>query len=312
MFERAESLEENGDVRGALRVWRELSKADPNPNDLCRYAWAANEVGEKGEAELAFRRAIEIDGDFSAAYEGLGSMAIDRGGFEDAEQFFRKSVHLNPTRSAYCMLGVALGALGRTAEARQSYLRAIEIDPEFEEAYYNLGVLLRGSDPRKAQELFAKALQLDPNYAAAHSELGWVLRQHGSLAEAEYHLRRAIELQPEAAWTHVYLANLLWECGDVSGAIAEFEWARAAAPDRSFPLWSLANLYEDSTAWEKAQGLYEQALKLEPDDAVANMNLGRMLLKKGDRTSAKVFLERSLLLNPSDRVAKDLLNSEFR
>ena len=85
LFEKADRLEDSGDERGALRLWRELSKAHPEPAGLCRHAWLANELGEKDEAEHAFQRAIELDGSLAAAYQGLGSMAIDRGGFEDAD-----------------------------------------------------------------------------------------------------------------------------------------------------------------------------------------------------------------------------------
>lgn len=309
LFEEADRLEDSGDERGALHVWRELSRMHPDASRLCRHAWLANELGEKNEAERAFQMAIELDAGLAPAYQGLGSMAIDRGGFREAVQFLSKAVQLDSTRSAYCMLGVALNGLGRDEEACESYRKAIEIDPGFEEAYYNLGVLLRSNDPVQAQALLAKALQLDPSYAEAHSELGWVLRRHGSLPEAEYHLRRAIELRPDSAWTHVYLANLLWERRDLSGAVAEYEWAREAAPNRAFPLWSLANLYEDDGDWEKAQALYAQALELEPDDAVGNMNFGRLLLKRGDLAKARVFLERALILDPTYQRAKDLLDS---
>jgi hypothetical protein len=36
------------------------------------------------------------------------------------------------------MLGVALRHLGPDSEARESYCRAIELDPEFDEAFYTL------------------------------------------------------------------------------------------------------------------------------------------------------------------------------
>lgn len=309
LFDEAERLEDSGDERGALQVWRELSQVSPESAALCRLAWLANELGEEDEAKRSLQGALALDDRLAAAYQGLGSMAIDKGAFEDAERFLRKAVDLEPTRSGYCMLGVALRGLGRNAEGQECYLRAIEIDSAFEEAYYNLGVSLRESDPAQARELFVKALQLDPNYAAAHSELGWLLRRQGSLLEAEYHLRRAIEIRPENAWAHVYLGNLLWEKSDISSAIAEYNWAREAAPDRGFPLWALANLYEDGHEWDKAEKLYKRAIELEPDDAVGNMNCGRMLLKRGKRAAAKVFLERALLLNPSDQATKDLLDS---
>lgn len=133
-------------------------------------------------------------------------------------------------------------------DAEQAYRRAIHIDPKYEEAYYNLGVLLQHSRPLEAQALFRTALELDPNYACAYRELGYSLRARGAEpeagSEAERYLRKALELDAEDAWAHIYLGTLLWRRADVQGARAEFQTAAELQPDWDVPLWSLGNIYE--------------------------------------------------------------------
>jgi tetratricopeptide (TPR) repeat protein len=308
LFIEAERLEDSGDEISALRVWRELSRDYPHPNSLCRLALLAGELGETDEAEGALRYAIKLDSSVIGAHLALGSFAVDRADYEEAEHLLRQSLRVEKTRAAYCLLGVSLSRLGRKEEAEASYRDALAVDPDFEEAYYNLGVLFRDSDPAEAEELFSKALALDPNYAEAHREFGWLLRKQRRIEESESHLRRAIQLQPDDAWAHIYLGNLLWRKGDEGQASTELEWARESAPGWAAPLWTLANLHEDRKEWAKAQDLYERALDLVPDDAVANMNFGRMLIKKGEPQNAVVFLRRALLLNPHDVEAKGLLD----
>ena len=141
IFENAERAEDSGDEQDALRAWRELSIIRPEPLTLCRFAMLASKLGEYDEAERAFLLATEYDSGFALGYEGLGLLAIDRGRFGDAEHFLRRSLQLEPSRRGYCLLGIALASLGRDPEARQSYLEAIKIDPDFEEAYYNLSLI---------------------------------------------------------------------------------------------------------------------------------------------------------------------------
>jgi tetratricopeptide (TPR) repeat protein len=297
LFEEAERLEEEGEQVPALQKWRDLAATYPDPNALCRLALLARELSENDEAERALRRAIELDPKLGVAYLALCSMAIHRRDYEEAECLVRQALRIEETRSGYCLLGSALSRHGRREEAKASYLKAIEMDPQFEEAYFNLGVLVGDSDPGEAEALFSRAIELDPDYAEAHRELGWRLRLRDSLRNAEDHIRRAIELQPDDAWAHLYLGNLLWRRGDTASAVAEYEWAREAAPDSGVPVWALANLYENQEEWGKAQALYERALALQPDDVVGNTNFGRMLKRKGNLASARVYSERALLLD---------------
>jgi Flp pilus assembly protein TadD len=185
---------------------------------------------------------------------------MNRGDYQDAALIFEKANQIARTRTGYCMLGVSLSRLGRKDEAEASYREALSVDPQFDEAYYNLGVLLADSNPTAAAELFCKALSLDPNYAQAHRELGWLLRNQDRDAESEAHVRRAIELQPDDPWAHIYLGNLLLSKGDVTQAEAEFRWAHESAPESAVPLWALAQRFENRKEWVQAKILYERAL----------------------------------------------------
>jgi protein O-GlcNAc transferase len=308
LFEEAERLEESGREQEALRIWKALSENFPDVDVLSRLGLLAKKVGELEVAKLAFSSLIGLDPSAEAAHLALGSIAIDEKEYEVAEVYLRTALGLESTRAGFSLLGVVLRHLRRDAEAEESYRQAIALDPQFDEAYFNLGVLLRETNPQEAEALFRKALELDPDYSPAHRELGWACRKGERLAEAERHVRRAIELQPDDGWAHIYLGNILWRKRDVRGARSEFKWAHEAVPDWAVPLWCLANLQENRGNWAKAESLYERAIEIQPDDVVANMNFGRMLAKKGDRDRAAVFLKRALLLKPDYKRATKLLD----
>jgi len=93
--------------------------------------------------------------------------------------------------ATHTLLGSAYLRLGQSNLAKAEFLAALEIDPKYEEALFNLALLQMESDISKAFSLLQKAIDIDPQYAEAHRELGVLFQKEGTLEEAEYHLRRA-------------------------------------------------------------------------------------------------------------------------
>jgi tetratricopeptide (TPR) repeat protein len=78
----------------------------------------------------------------------------------------------------------------RYKEASKKYERAVKIDPEYAEAYSNLGYTYRKQGmPDKAVRTYKKAIRLDPKLAAAHEYLGETYAEMGKYDLAEKQLQ---------------------------------------------------------------------------------------------------------------------------
>ena len=76
--------------------------------------------------------------------------------------------------------------------------------------HYSLGVTLwQSGDFAGAAEELRQAIQVRPNYAEAYYTLGTVLKQMNQLPEAAEALRQAIRLDPDFAGAHTTLASCL-------------------------------------------------------------------------------------------------------
>jgi tetratricopeptide (TPR) repeat protein len=307
LFHEADRLEDDGQPELALGVWRQLAEAHPTRSAFLRLARITKELGLIDDAEDAFKHALEIDDRSALALRGLGIIAIDRRDYAAAETYLKKACEIEEDPGGFSLLGVALRNVGKDLEAEAAYRRAIRIDPKYEEAYYNLGVLLRDDRPSEAQALFRTALELDSGYGCAYRELGFVLCEHGANPEAAVHLRKAVQLEPGDAWAHIYLGTYLWQCADVDAAIAEFRIAEELEPEWAAPLWSLGSIYEYED-FDLAQSFFERALQLEPDCEAALIALGRLFKKCGRVDLAREYLGRALLLDPCDEGIRALLS----
>ncbi len=303
--EQASQLQDQGDIRGALGLWREISLRCPDSEALCSLANAAQQLGEMKEAESALLKAVEADPELRAPYMMLCRSAISQGRWDDAELRARQALRIEEGADGHNLLGIILDVLDRAEESHAAFSRGIQLDPSYEELYCNFGQLVRRSDPAQAESLLCEAIDLKPDYAEAHRELGSLLLRQNVMDEAEYHLRRAIELDPADTWAHLSLGNLLWARKDTQAAFVEFRWAYESAPEWGVTMWCLADWYAAQEEWAKAEDLYHRALVVEPDNIAANRGLGKMYMSLGKTELAQTYLGRVLMLDPNDRSARE-------
>jgi tetratricopeptide (TPR) repeat protein len=304
--QRALELQESGNETAALEIWLRLAHARPTAGFYCQAGSALQTLGRFAEAESAFRSALELDPNLTLAPIGLASTLIDEGKFAEAINVLEATVR-EESALVYELRGVALMNLNQDHEALQSFRRAVELDPSYDEAFYNIGRLLRNTDEAAARSAFTRAIELDNTYAGAHRELGWILRKANELDLAERHLRPATELNAGDAWAWVYLGNLLWAKGKFSAGEEAFKHAEAQAPREWYPNWALATFYEDREDPRTAARFYDKALLASPSEPVLLFHYGRFLSRQGDREGAEKYLRRACEIEPGYDKPRELL-----
>src|SRR4051812_17912491 len=104
------SLLQNGDVQGALNEYLLANREDdglPQVHNAMGLLYAFS-LNKPQEAESEFKRAIELDKDFSEAHNNLGSLYLSRGRYGEAAGEFRLALANDLYReraSAECNLG---------------------------------------------------------------------------------------------------------------------------------------------------------------------------------------------------------------
>jgi len=103
-----------------------------------------------------------------------------------------------------------LSAHGDFQHAAEQWQKAIAADPEFSEAYGNLGTqYVRLSQPSLAVEAYRHATALDPYTAGHQTNLAFALAQLGQLEEAEAVVRGSLKLNDTNPLTHYVLGCVL-------------------------------------------------------------------------------------------------------
>jgi type II secretory pathway predicted ATPase ExeA/tetratricopeptide (TPR) repeat protein len=197
--------------------------------------------------------------------------------------------------------GVAL-ARGQALDAAvDAFGQAIEIDPSYAEAHYNLGLArLRQGDLEGAVQAFRKVVSIRPDSEDAYRHLGVALWKQGELGEAVTAFRKAIALNPDDALAHHNLALALRDQGALDEAIEELRQVIALDPRDAIAQHNLGIALRDKGRTGDAIEAYRRAIELNPRDALAYRNLGAAFLSESRFDEAIYVLQQALFLTPDD------------
>jgi len=232
------------------------------------------------EALEAVRPLVNQD---SEALLLAGRSAYGMGDYRRAIEYLETLTQREPSRStAYLWLGRAFGRRAETgfalsaphyaAKARQSFEKAVALDPANGEALNDLfeyylqapGILGGGLD--KAQLLLPKIRAVD----SAEHEFAMAKLQESrkDFAGAEKHLRRAAELAPKSVGRLLDVARFLARHGRFPESVAWLGRAEKLAPKHPEVLFHTAQTYiEAKQNLPAARSLLEEYLRspLNPD-----------------------------------------------
>ena len=94
--------------------------------------------------------------------------------------------------------------------AKKHFYKALEINPEYSEAYFELGNhTVNHGDYNEAKLHFQKATDLDQNFVLAYFHLGKILNNPSEYNQAYRNYETALEIDPELSECHYWFAKLL-------------------------------------------------------------------------------------------------------
>ncbi|MBI2359205.1 MAG: tetratricopeptide repeat protein [Deltaproteobacteria bacterium] len=207
-----------------------------------------------------------------------------------------------PSAAAYSNLGNALVKQGRTAEAQQSYERALQIEPTDAAAHYNLANLRASQgDSDRAAHHYRQAIRSSPDFAEAYNNFGNVLLSRDELGDAAVQFRKALEISPNRSEFHFGLATALARKGDLAEAMAHLQRALEVQPDFPEAHLRLGLVMAAQGQLDKAVDQFRSALRIRPEFAEAHESLGRALAELGRRDEAIGHYQEALRILKSQR-----------
>ncbi|KAM7415151.1 hypothetical protein PAMA_019801 [Pampus argenteus] len=225
---------------------------------------------------------------------------------EEADQLYRQAISMRPDfKQAYISRGELLLKMNKLTEARDAYLRALELDRTNADLWYNLAIVyIEMKEPSEALKNFNHALELNPRHKLALFNSALLMQESGEpkfWPEANRRFLTYVEEEPEDANGYFNLGMLAMDANE--NAAAE-QWMRKAiglqAGFRS-ALFNLALLYSQSKRELDALPVLDELLRHHPEHVKGLILKGDILMNhKKDTRGAKVCFERILRMDPTN------------
>jgi len=219
-------------------LWRDCVEKSPSK---CRpyvgLGIALYKEGRLDEAAAYHTKALQINASAPMAHSNLGAVYLKQGKFKEAVRHLSQALELMPGYDdARKNLDIALRRIGRPGGQAQEYNRraiglagqgrideaiaqlskALEIDPGFAEAHYNMGNAMTAKGRLdEAVSHFSKAVKLKPGYAEAHNNMGIALARQGKLDKAISSFSEAVRIKGDFIEARSNLERALQQAGRV-------------------------------------------------------------------------------------------------
>nr|XP_006633614.2 PREDICTED: transmembrane and TPR repeat-containing protein 3 isoform X1 [Lepisosteus oculatus] len=225
---------------------------------------------------------------------------------EEADQLYRQAISMRPDfKQAYISRGELLLKMNKPVEARDAYLRALELDRTNADLWYNLAIVnIEMKEPSEALKNFNNALELSPKHKLALFNSALLMQESGDARlrpEAKRRFHIYIEEDPNDANGYFNLGMLAMD--DNKNEEAEKWMKKAIKLQSSFrsALFNLALLYSQTGRELDALPVLNELLRFYPEHTKGLILKGDILMnQKKDTRGAKECFEKILEMDPNN------------
>jgi len=258
--------------------------------------------GNIEEAIKAFLNALRYDPRYSACYSNLGIAYELASDYQKARDSYRRALELNP-RSLAALNSLADMSMrnGSAEEAIAMYKESIATDALYVEPYLNIArFLMESKEFINAESYLRKVLAVEPDNTEALNMLGVITNLTNRSEEAVGHFQEALKQNVNESSVLSNLGTALRNTGDLKRAIIAFEKAYELNPQNVSILNNLGLLYRETGQRSRAESQFKKAIEKIPDSPFSYFNLAEFYLDSEDYTNALENLKHYITLVPLD------------
>lgn len=295
-------LEVQADHEGALEAVAAGLDQDPDwAAGLAYRGWFEFELGRTAAAEADLRRSLELDPSRSATHTRLAQVLAAGNDGAGARAALQRAHDLDPAdRLPALLLAENLAQDGQAERALAVLDRNLQVggrDPKVLGKYG--AILLQAGRAAEAIEPLEEAQRLDPGDAQETGNLGMAYALTGRMDQAIATFEKVVELAPDMAGAHAQLGAFYFESGQEDKALASLQAAVAKDPDDAGFRMNLASTHHRAGNLEAAREQYREAIRLAPDFAAAYYYLGMVETRLGNEDEGARLISQARELDPT-------------
>ena len=207
----------------------------------------------------------------------------------------------NVRKEKYFHSGQHYFETGKYREAAIQYVNAIQIDPNYAAAHYQLAkTYLKLQKAQDAARELARTVDLEPENYQARSELANLLIVGQDFSQAKEQTDFLLQQRPNNPFVHSLISSQLAGQGNLSGAIQELQKAIALDPARWNLYLELAMLQLNTSQPDAAEASLKKVIELNSSATQAHLLLGTFYQSRGRFAEAEQQFRTAINMDPKN------------
>ena len=235
-----------------------------------------------------------------AAWMNYGNQLWRYGRDEDAVDAFEQVIAINPEFDrAYYAIGLARWYQENYTQAVTALLKATEINPNPYYYWRYLGFSYRYLEQYdEAISAYEKAIAKSPEDFVLYLERADVLRKNRNYPEAIVSYNQAIEINPRHPWIYGNRGIAYAELEQYQQALTDYNQAIEINPQNALAYSNRGLTYAELEQYQQAFTDYNQAIEINPQYALAYYNRGVIYYNLEQYDSAIADYNQAIEINP--------------
>ncbi|HBG92261.1 MAG: hypothetical protein A2X54_00825 [Nitrospirae bacterium GWF2_44_13] len=168
-----------------------------------------------------------------------------------------------------------------TDKAIEYYLKAVSIDPNHENALFELGyVYNEKGEYRKAIEYYNRVVALNPLAKDAFNNIGLAYSRLNDHQNAEKWYKKSLDIDPNYTLALNGMGLVMWKAKKYKEAEGWYKKAIQSDPKYHMAYYNMGILYDDMKQYAESKDYYRKTIEINPGYVNAMINLGIILETK--------------------------------
>jgi len=308
-FQQGVQLQQNGNLKDAEYSYLDILKTHPlHPGANTMLGIIYIQTGRENEGVKLLEVSLTQDVKQFWAHNALGVGLLNLKKYQLAVSSFNRAININPSYAdAYFNLGKAQRELGKSRDAIVSYSKCIELDKNYAAAFNNRGTIFLEDlkDYDKSLENFQQFIILAPNSSLGLNNLGNALYKLERYDEAKKFYDKAIQLKTQHN-------KKTTEKKNYEDQISKYRNDIKLDPDNAKAHLKIGDIFRKLYRIDEAVQNYDLAIKIKPDFVQAHINRGIVFIKQKYYDEAVINFSQAIKIDPNNIQALRLRSAAFK
>lgn len=237
-----------------------------------------------------------------------GNKYRDRQKYKEAIKCFKKAVEINPDyKEAWHTLGRTYGDVGKYDKQIECQKNALNIDPSMNRAWVNMGWAYEQlEDYENWLKCNEKALEIDSTYYAPLYHIGLYYKNKENYPKAIEYFEKSLISHPDYTSTLIHLGTIYVTLKNPKKCLEYLEKSLKLNRTNAWVWSSIAWAYAEEGDYKKTIEHEQKAVRINPNRELSWYRMGWAYHKLKDYKKAAIYYKKTLEINPQHKALANL------